>query len=594
MVQNLSATRVYQETQTREVLESFRIAETSTPDLADLSLYVLEPYFHVKLYQMLGEVDLKPSVEFPQSLRVVHESSSEAHDVAVYITREVSLPRWTTDDRLSAIQHDLFVFYQDRATHLLFVCASRRTEGLYERLVSTFSAFDPRPLSLVRLNRALNDLATPEFFNIGMRNRVASSTTESYRIITGSNADKAIMKSDGRLYHRGHAFGKASDDGDIVTIGLSSASKIWSNKSAKIPELISWCQTLARRISSNHSSNTGSGLDNLAVGEEIDELPSGIIGVDWPAEVYRNPPIVRYNGRDGPGAAQLLDFELSVDLDATTDKFVTISLRYENIVRFDAIFSFENDRFFESVGQGVPNIFVRQGRGEVDLVDFLNDEMPHFYTADLSVVHGYSLLTPGDHDRPLFNQDQFEVRDWTRVNVDIGREFGPPVAGRVSVHDGLEAELRESNKLVVYYDHGTGEIADFVSIEELQERFRICLFHCKGSTGAVAGHRLGDIYEVACQAVKSVRWALKQRVLSTIRRRFNERKGGHRFVRGDLDQLTDLIEGATAAQIDFEFVVVQPGLKKQGLPAEHSNILAAASDHLVRGGFMPLRIIGSQ
>jgi hypothetical protein len=41
-----------------------------------------------------------------------------------------------------------------------------------------------------------------------MRNRVASNTTESYRIVTGSNADKVIGRTDARLYHRGHAFGR--------------------------------------------------------------------------------------------------------------------------------------------------------------------------------------------------------------------------------------------------------------------------------------------------------------------------------------------------------------------------------------------------
>ena len=103
----------------------------------------------------------------------------------------------------------------------------------------------------MRLNKALNDLTATEFFNVGMRNRVMSNTTESYRIITGPNADRSVLKSDGRLYHRGHAFGRASEDGTVVTIGLSSASKIWSNKSSKLPELISWCKKLAQRISSD-------------------------------------------------------------------------------------------------------------------------------------------------------------------------------------------------------------------------------------------------------------------------------------------------------------------------------------------------------
>lgn len=330
MVQNLSATRVREEAETREVLESFEVGELSTQDLEDLSLFVLEPYYHVKLYQLDQTIDLTTPLVFPQPLQAVYESFSEAHNAAVYITREISLPRWTTDDRLSIVQPDLFIFYQHVETGLLFICASRRSEGLYEQLVAGFQAANPRPLPLVRLNRALNDLSTPEFFNVGMRNRVASSTTESYRIITGSNADKAILKSDGRLYHRGHVFGRASDDGGLVTIGLSSASKIWSNTSSKLPGLIAWCEKLARRIASDRVPVTGSGLDYLDVGEEISELPLGIIGVDWPVSVYRTTPIISFKIAERETRAQLLDFDLDVDAARSDEQTVMLVLRHQS------------------------------------------------------------------------------------------------------------------------------------------------------------------------------------------------------------------------------------------------------------------------
>ena len=593
MVQNLSAARLHEEAQTREVLASFAPAATTVPDLSDLSLYMLEPYFHVKIYQLNQIVDLREPIEFHEPTEVVHNATSDAQNAAIYITRETSLPRWTTDDRLAAIQYDLFVFFQDRESRLLFICASRRTEGLYEQLCGSFDTAGPQPLPLVRLNRALNDLTTPEFFNVGMRNRIASNTTESYRIITGSNADKAILKSDGRLFHRGHVFGRASDEGDLVTIGLSSASKVWSNRSAKLPSLIAWCEKLARRINTDRVPVTGSGLDYLDVGEEIEALPTGVIGVDWPQEVYRNPPWLRYSVANQTARALVLDFDLSVDLAATTDDVVNIKIQHTNGFQYEATFSFETDRYFEPAPGNSTQIEVEHDRGHIDLIDYLNEELLYFYTYDLSLVHGSSLLRPRDVDQATFSEDQFDTFDWGRANVDIQREFGQSRSGLVSVHGGMEADLSSPDCAIVYYDHGTGEVADFVAIEEVQGRLIIRLYHCKGATGNAPGHRLGDVYEIAGQAVKSVRWALKQRILTNIRRRFTQNIGGHRFIRGSLDQLENLLQGATPAQIDFEVIVVQPGLKKAGLPAELSNVLAAASDHLVRGGFRPLRVIGS-
>jgi hypothetical protein len=122
----------------------------------------------------------------------------------------------------------------------------------------------------------LNDLERIEFFNIGMRNRSTLGTAESYRTLTGPAVDKAVQKSDGRLFDRGHCFGKATEDGTDVTIGLSSASKVWSNTSASVPELIEWCDRLAAKIDSGHAPVTGSGLDYLSAGEELNEIPEGI------------------------------------------------------------------------------------------------------------------------------------------------------------------------------------------------------------------------------------------------------------------------------------------------------------------------------
>lgn len=593
VVQNLSATRVHQETQAREVLESFSPPQLAEEDLEDLSLYVLEPYYHVKVYQLSDRADVRQKVSFPANLRVVYNSVSEAHNAAVYITREISLPRWTSDDRLSIVQPDLFIFFHEPETNLLFICASRRSEGLYQQLVASFADSNPRPLPLVRLNRALNDLEAPEFFNVGMRNRVASNTTESYRMITGSNADKAILKSDGRLYHRGHVFGRASDGGELVTIGLSSASKIWSNRSSRLPDLITWCTTLAERIASNRVPSGGSGLDYLDVGEEIDELPQGIVSIDWPASVYKAPPIATISTRDRNLAAQLLDFDLQIEHDSMTPTAVTFCLRHSSGTHYRATFSFETNRLIEPASANEPVITIERERESVPIIDFLNGELPYFYTASLAMIQGFSMLLPPTGDAPIYNDDMIEVLNWTAANVDIQREFGAPRPGLVSVHDYLSAELAASDAAVVYYDHGTGEIADFIAFEQGGDQLAVRMYHCKGATGPAPGHRLSDIYEITGQAVKSVTWALKQRILSNIRRRFTQNIGSHRFVRGDLDHLTELLETATPAQIAFEIVAVQPGLRKARLPTEFANLLAAASDHLVRGGLKPLRVLGS-
>ncbi len=592
IIQNLAALRVGQEADVREVLQSFAAID-SAPDLSDLSLYVLEPYYHVKVYQLEEDIDIEDQIGFPSRFQIVFHAVSVPHNAAIYITREISQPRWTADDRLSNVESDLFIFYYDTATKLLFVCASKRTAGLYDEIIEAFADADPRPLPLVRLNKALNDLTAPEFFNVGMRNRVSSNTTESYRIITGSNADKSVLKSDGRLYHRGHVFGRATEEGNAVTIGLSSASKIWSNRSSKLPELIAWCSKLAQKISSDRIPITNSGLDYLDAGQQLEVLPEDIIAVDWPTNVYRSSISARFINSAGTEVrAPLVDFSLLIDKPASTAEAIMIELKYDDTA-YRFTFSFNTDRFFELADPGQPEISVEHNRTLVPLIDFVNEEMLLFYTADLSLVDGYNIFRAPVEPPPPLNDAAIEVIDWAAGNVNIQREFGDAGAGRHSIHEHMESVVNSGESTVAYYDHGTGEIADFVTFKEDDGRILVQFYHCKGATGAAPGHRLADIAEVTSQVVKSVTWARKQRIMSSIRRRFTKNIGSHRFLRGDLGTLEQLLAPAAPASVDFEFIAVQPGLRKEGLTNEISNMLAAASDYLVRAGFKPLRIFSS-
>lgn len=591
-IHNLSALRISQEIETREVLHTFTTIN-SVQDISDLSLYVLEPYYHVKIYQLESDIDINQEIEFPENLQIAYHGVSTEYNAAVYITREISLPKWTNDDRLSNIASDLFIFYYNQPTKLFFICASKKTAGLYDKIMDSFGEAEPRPLPLVRLNKALNDLTATEFFNVGMRNRVPSNTTESYKIIAGSNADKSVLRSDSRLYHRGHAFGRANENGNPVTIGLSSASKIWSNKSSRLPELILWCINLANKINSDRNPVTHSGLDFLDPGEELEKLPEDIIAVDWPKNVYQNPISTRFLNAQGVQVkAPLLDFNLKINQDESTEDYVVIELSYDTTI-YKFTFSFGTNRFYEPATDNEQEIEIEHDRQYVPLIDFFNNFMLIFYTSDLSLIDGCNIFRVPQETLPPYSVEGIDVLDWNSENTNIQCEFGNAGVGKISVHTYIERYLLSLNPNVIYYDHGTGEIADFVSFTENSERLIISFYHCKKSPSSTPGHRLDSINDLTGQIVKSIPWTSKQRILNNIRRRFTNNVGSHTFIKGDLDELEELLSNITPASIDFEYIAVQPGLKKQEITSEILNMLASTNDYLIRGGFKALRVLSS-
>ena len=52
-------------------------------------------------------------------------------------------------------------------------------------------------------------------------------------------------------------------------------------------------------------------------------------------------------------------------------------------------------------------------------------------------------------------------------------------------------------------DDGTGEVADLLALEDDGERVIVHLVHCKYSSSAEAGARVGDLYVVCGQAHRS-------------------------------------------------------------------------------------------
>jgi hypothetical protein len=178
--------------------------------------------------------------------------------------------------------------------------------------------------------------------------------------------------------------------------------------------------------------------------------------------------------------------------------------------------------------------------------------------------------------------------EWDWSGCDIENETAPNL-GLLSIHERVQQELLKGTCPIIIYDHGKGEIADFVTIEESGEDTVFNLYHCKGSGGAAAGARIDDVYEVAGQAHKSVVWATFARLYNQLRARRTRR----RFVRGDEQGLAEILEKAKSRRKVFRIAVVQPGISKAQITMAMSECLGATNSHLVGSGIKELEVIVS-
>jgi len=395
IIPNLSGRRIQEEETVREALSTFTASgEEGARDASDLSLYSLRPYHHVKLYVVGPDIDIGQEIEFPAGMEVIHRHVSEEMSTAVYVVQRQVRPEWTTVQDFNTTDYHLIVVFYERNSGLLFICSSLRTDGLYDHIANEYAEddlrFRIRGPSMKRLNKVLLDLDGIRFFNIGMRKSVLGDNSEAYRTIAGSNADEAIDQSAGRSFRRGHWYGSAISDGESVTIGLSSAAKLWSNKNTQIPGLIEWCKELAHKITSERIPRTYGGLDLLSTGEDLTSIPVQVIFVDWHEDAYKQPVTARYTNNAGHTATtQLLDLDLQLVYGDTNERQVAFIIS-DSELRYYATFSLDTDRFIHARPDNDREVIVDEPNGTLE--DYLNTFLPVFFTADLEasrVVHSF-------------------------------------------------------------------------------------------------------------------------------------------------------------------------------------------------------------
>lgn len=588
MVVNLSAGRIEKEKLIREGLEQFEPPTEVEVKLEDISMYSLKPYNHVKIFQVRGKFDVHAEPVLPASFAIaLHRVSPDASTV-MFIAKERQKPRWTNLEVFASTEYALFVVYFDQKAKLLFINASCKNEPLYKAIATSFVNGHCEQLPVHRVSRVMAGMTKPRIFNLGLRVSRVSGTGETYRISAGPEAEKSVTKSQGRSFVRGHVSGTAFIDDKLVNFGYSSSAKAWDTSNSFIPELIEWCQTLAARISGTRAVQTGSALDYLPTAKTITRIPRSLIAVSWDPDVYAKPTEANFTNQDGlECACPLQDLEITFDRPGCTADKIPVVVTGPGF-KWHCEFSLNNIDPFSATEPDA--IKIRRGHRVFPLVDYLNDRCPSFHFAD------FSMLLRRDYyensvDLP-FDRNAIEVIEWEKENVDITQELGDSTAGPRSIQQYLKEQLPKQNVDIVFHDHGTGEMADFLTFKCSDEEVHICLYHCKGSGGAKAGLRVDDVYEVCGQVVKCLVWLGKPRDLHD-RLTYRHKQVNRRCIHGDKGLLDSIMAKAkTSHKVRYELVLVQPGISRSRLPANQANVLAAANDY-ISDLCLPLRILAS-
>lgn len=251
----------------------------------------------------------------------------------------------------------------------------------------------------------------------------------------------------------------------------------------------------------------------------------------------------------------------------------------------------------EAVGpKATRNTFiVCSGKDEIPIDRFLTEQPLIYKTVKDMTITGIDVIE-GDFEGELFDNSIIEGIDWNSYHTNLKLEFRKNASDkRVSIQDALYKILEADKKFnYIIYDHGSGEMADYITIHETDNELVVELYHVKKMGSSSYNNSVGDVYEVSGQAIKSVTWfATKGKLIEKFTSRHN---AGHCLVKKGGDFKTMIKELKVSGKVlRGSICIVQPGIKKsKAIPDKIQEVLAATDAYVKKAGKVNrFRIMGS-
>jgi len=171
-----------------------------------------------------------------------------------------------------------------------------------------------------------------------------------------------------------------------------------------------------------------------------------------------------------------LDFNLSIDRENSDDDNIKFSV-YNEKISCSLNFSLQSQEFFTAV-ENCENIKIFKGKYEFTLVEYLTNFPLMLYFADFSSLCGNQYYISDTTDiEPFDTSNQMIVVDWEAEKVDIRREKGDIVDGKMSIHGYLKDWLPKTDSQIVFIDDSSGEMADFITFKATGDEVLISFYH---------------------------------------------------------------------------------------------------------------------
>lgn len=486
------------------------------------------------------------------------------------------------------------VLFWDETKNLLYINSSDNGSK-YKEVANHVIGCDkgnPDLICGIDVFKTFHNIKRTKLRNVGLK--VYLGRDVRFRMHAGRDVEKALSNAELQNSEKAFVVGDGFENGEKTSIGASYKGRIWSlNGAGDILTFKSWCLEQGDKLTNKEIDGNQILLDTL-IPKTVSHIPTSSVpfAIDWGASLWTE-----------------LETHFTFNLLGIESHLydTEIELAEHNPIQGDAIFFIvKNDvkrvefklELFENTNND-SNIYpdyriikitngdakIGYGRKEMDLSQFLYDNVPTIFFADGSSLCGTEYIQL--KSRPaIYDKQRIVSWDWQGVNLSTESQGIAPNINTRSIQYRVIQELKNGDYDVIYDDDNSGEIADVITLKQTDSEIQIELYHLKYAHGGVVSGRISNFYEVCGQAQKSTNWKYKEpeEFVNHLLRREKKRSGtneGSRIQKGCMDTLVRLLKLAKKKMpVSFKIFIVQPGASKENVSEEILTLLGVTEAFL--------------
>lgn len=583
LISTINANRVGREMGRADVLAGF------TGDLREIPLQTIESSMSTLVFRanQCEKWDPHKIEDSAPTGSFVGMKLNERHRIAVCVLRHEKIAKWTTSEAATDVSWELILAHWDEDSGLLYISSTGASAT--DALAKAMCGEETTRFRDQAVFRCFHDFNRLVIRNLGMTHRQGGGTRYSMLMgIDVSDGIDSLMKAE-RIQN--NIFGSGFEEGEPRTLGCSIKGKFWSqSRIHDLTDWTAWCHRLGALLDNEsipESAAFASAMRPRLITARPDAHP---LVIYWPmgllfsfeeqVDIYLGDTcypfaeceiVLSNNNRTGP-----LQFEVRA---------------HDEIAQFEISFTATDAIYTQTSG---PLCRIKTRRHERTLVDSFADDAPQIDFGDGSfLIYSHLYIPPAELDLTPIMDSALVPWDWTGTNPRVESQGSERRSD--SVQYRVVQELKKGDYDIIFDDDGTGEFADIIAIKIRETTVDVLMCHCKYAGTETGAARLGDLYVVAGQALKSVQFCHKPKrflrnMMNREKRRL-ERGESTRFDVGTIGQLRRLHASWDQYRFEYKVWIVQPGISKAAATQPILQLLGLVEKALIDHRRIPLTVI---